>query len=61
MEKEINPDSKNRAAAIKMGLGISLGIIIGLASKNIAMGLIIGIVIGGISVIITRFIKSKTN
>lgn len=56
MDKEITTNSKNKSAAFKMGLGI----IIGLALKNIAIGLVIGIVIGTFGIIINRRTKSKT-
>ncbi|MBE0538268.1 MAG: hypothetical protein IH620_01035 [Ignavibacterium sp.] len=59
MEKEIKAGSKTKVAAIKMGLGISLGIIIGLALKNIAIGLVIGIVVGGASIILNKFSNTK--
>lgn len=58
MEKKRTESSKIKWAAIKMGLGISTGIIIGLAAKNIAMGFVIGIVIGGISIVINKLIKN---
>lgn len=57
MKKESTANSKIKWAAVKMGLGVSTGIIIGLAAKNIAIGLIIGIVIGGISIIINKVAK----
>lgn len=57
MEKESTANSKIKWAAVKMGLGISTGIIIGLVVKNIAIGLVIGIVLGGISIIIQKLIK----
>lgn len=57
MEKEISKRAELKSYAIKMGLGISLGIIIGLAAKNIAIGLVIGILVGGISIIINKLLR----
>lgn len=57
MEKESTVNSKIKWAAVKMGLGVSTGIIIGLAAKNIAIGLVIGIVVGGISIIINKLLR----